>query len=75
MIGLEIGEDGKMKKRNVFWWGAAGLLLVASLCLLTGLLYRFLMNARAFNSRPLVLIHNPLNHEQVKVGELLPSSD
>jgi LysM repeat protein len=69
MIGLEIGEDGKMKKRNVFWWGAAGLLLVASLCLLTGLLYRFLMNARAFNSRPLVLIHNPLNHEQVKVGE------
>jgi LysM repeat protein len=50
-------------------WGVIGVLVVVGVCLLAGTLYYSSMKTRAFNSRPLVLIHNPVNHEQVMVGE------
>jgi LysM repeat protein len=46
--------------------GLIGLVLVCVLVL--GLAYSS-GRARAFNSRPLVLIHSPVNHDQVTVGE------
>jgi len=59
------------KRKNYFWWGLLGFLLLAVLCLVAYLLYSFWMDKRAFNSRPLVLIHSPYNHDQVRVGERL----
>ncbi len=57
------------KRRNYIWWGLLGFLLLAVLCVLAYLLYSFAMDRHAFNSRPLVLIHSPFNHDQVRVGE------
>jgi LysM repeat protein len=48
-----------------------GVLILASLCLLAGGLYTFPIRARALNSRPLVLIHNPLNRDEFKTGEMV----
>jgi len=46
--------------------GLIGLVLICVLAL--GLAYSS-GRARSFNSRPLVLIHDPFNHDQVSVGE------
>jgi LysM repeat protein len=48
-----------------------GVLILASLCLLAIGLYSFPERARALNSRPLVLIHNPLNRDEFKTGEMV----
>lgn len=58
-----------MNKANCSRWGA-GLVLVGLVlaCVLAfGLAYSS-GRARAFNSRPLVLIHNPVHHDQVTAG-------
>ncbi|HSR20566.1 MAG TPA: hypothetical protein VLL49_06595 [Anaerolineales bacterium] len=64
-----------MKKRRQLWVIAAAVVGLGVLCLGLGLggayVYSSLMRSRAFNSRPLVLIHNPQNREAVGVGERL----
>ena len=59
-----------MNKSNCSRWGfAGGLLGFIGLCVLvTGIVY-FSGRAKAYNSRPLVLIHSPINHDRVSVGE------
>lgn len=52
--------------RYGFW---IGLLALVLLCIAAGGLAYFQARARAFNSRPLVLIHAPVNHEQARVGD------
>ena len=42
--------------------------LIAFCVLVSGLVYSS-SRAKAFNSRPLVLIHSPIHHDQVIVGE------
>ncbi len=48
-----------------------GVLILASLCLLAAGLYSFPGRARALNSRPLVLIHSPLNRDEFKTGAMV----
>lgn len=59
--------------KTIRWWGAVGVLILSGLCLLAAGLYSLSMrmNARALNSRPLVLIHNPLNHDAINVGDIV----
>ncbi len=62
-----------MTKQRHLWKIAAGVGVLAVLCILVslaaGVVYFTSMQKRAFNSRPLVLIHSPRNHEQVPIGE------
>jgi LysM repeat protein len=58
-----------MKGRSLRWWGVAGLAGLAGLCLLAGVFYYFSVRVRTFYLRPLVLIHNPVNHDRVGIGE------
>ncbi|MBM3499083.1 MAG: LysM peptidoglycan-binding domain-containing protein [Armatimonadetes bacterium] len=59
-----------MKKRGCILWGAAaGLLALVALCLAAATLVYMQARNRALESQPLVLIHFPGNHEQVRVGE------
>ena len=59
-----------MNKANCSRWGLGLALigLVFACVLALGLAYSS-GRARAFNSRPLVLIHNPVHHDRVSVGE------
>ncbi|MBU2609567.1 MAG: hypothetical protein KJ606_01275, partial [Chloroflexi bacterium] len=60
-----------MKNKGCTRWGlwlTAGLALIA-LCIAASSLVYFQARARAFNNRPLVLIHAPVNHEQARVGD------
>ena len=61
-----------MKKPGCSRWGfVVGILVLIALCVLAlGIAYSS-GRAKAFNSRPLVLIHSPLNHDQALVGERL----
>lgn len=52
--------------RWVLWLGLPALVIF---CIVATSLVYFQARARAFNSRPLVLIHSPINHEQVRVGD------
>jgi LysM repeat protein len=45
------------------------LFVIALLCIIGIALFYFQGRAKAFNSRPLVLIHSPINHDLVRVGE------
>ena len=62
-----------MTKQRHLWKIAAGVGVLAVLCILVslaaGAVYFTSMQKRAFNSRPLVLIHSPRNQEQVPIGE------
>jgi hypothetical protein len=58
-----------MKGRSLRWWGVAGLVGLAGLCLLAGILYYFSARVRTFHSRPLVLIQKPFNRERIPAGE------
>jgi LysM repeat protein len=59
-----------MNKSNYLRWGLIlGLVgLIIACVLVLGLAYSS-GRARAFNSRPLVLIHSPVNHGQVTAGQ------
>ena len=57
--------------KNIRSCAIAGALIIVSLCLL-GVGFYFLslrVHMQAFNSRPLVIIHNPLNRDLIKVGD------
>ncbi|OGO14920.1 MAG: hypothetical protein A2Z14_16880 [Chloroflexi bacterium RBG_16_48_8] len=58
-----------MKKKSYFRWGVIGLFALLVVCLQVGAVYLFTYKGRAFDSRPLVLIHSPLQHEQVQSGD------
>lgn len=59
-----------MKKTGCTRWGLwGGLLGVALLCIVGISIYYFQARARAFNSRPLVLIHSPVHHDVVRNGD------
>ncbi|NTU55228.1 MAG: LysM peptidoglycan-binding domain-containing protein, partial [Anaerolineales bacterium] len=58
-----------MKNKSTLWWGCIGVLVLAGLCLLVFSIYYFSQRARAFFSHPLVLIHNPVNHDRVQAGD------
>ncbi len=55
-----------MNRKSCLWLGVLALVLV---CIAAAALIYFQARARAFNSRPLVLIHAPVNHEQMRVGD------
>ncbi|GAB4503520.1 MAG: hypothetical protein Fur0043_05120 [Anaerolineales bacterium] len=59
-----------MKNKGCLRWSVVlGSLALAVLCIAAISLAYFQARARAFHSRPLVLIHAPLNHDQARVGE------
>ncbi len=60
-----------MKDKSTLWWGCIGVLVLAGLCLLVFSIYYFSQRVRAFSSHPLVLIHNPVNHDRVQTGDEL----
>jgi hypothetical protein len=59
-----------MKKRGRLGWllgfGALGVMLLCAAAV--GVIY-WQVRARALSSRPLVMIHSPLNHDQAQLGE------
>lgn len=59
-----------MNTKGCVRWGLwLGLPALAMVCIVAASLAYFQARARAFNSRPLVLIHSPINHEQAWVGD------
>ena len=59
-----------MKNKGCMRWGLwLGLLALAFICILAAALTYFQSRASTFHSRPLVLIHSPVNHEQVRVSD------
>lgn len=59
-----------MKKNGCSRWGlCGGLFALALLCSVGISFFYFQGRAKAFNSRPLVLIHSPINHDRVEVGD------
>ncbi len=59
-----------MKKTGCSRWGLWGGLFVIALLLIVGFsLFYFQGRAKAFHSRPLVLIHAPMNHDRVGIGD------
>lgn len=59
-----------MKKIGCSRWGVlGGLFVIALLCIVGISLFYFQARAKAFNSRPLVLIHAPINHDLVGIGD------
>ena len=55
-----------MNKKSCLWMALFALIII---CIAGIALVYFQARARAFNSRPLVLIHSPINHEQFAPGE------
>ncbi len=55
-----------MNKKSCLWLGLFGLIII---CISGAALMYFQTRARSFNSRPLVLLHSPVNHTQVKSGD------
>lgn len=51
------------------WTVLLGMLALLLICIAAAGLVYFQARARAVNSRPLVLIHAPVNHDQVHVGD------
>ena len=62
---LRYREEADMNKKSCLWLGLFVLIIV---CIVGIALVYFQMRARAFNSRPLVLIHSPINHAQFQAG-------
>jgi hypothetical protein len=63
-------REGEMKKSRRGCWLGAGAVALALVCAAAvGVVY-WQSRATAFASRPLVLIHSPLNHERIN-GEQL----
>ncbi len=62
-----------MKKRSNIWWGVAiGFVIFLIACIASIFIYLYSSTRTSdFQSRPLVLIQNPLNRDQVNVGELV----
>jgi len=62
-----------MKKTSCLRWGLGiGILAIMLLCIAGVALIYFQRRSVSFNSRPLVLIHAPINHDNVMVGEGIP---
>ncbi len=62
-----------MKKKSCLRWGLGlGILAVALLCVAAIAVIYFQRRSVSFNSRPLVLIQQPFNHERILVGEGVP---
>ncbi len=58
-----------MKKSNIRLGIALGALILVGICVVIAILMYFPKRVQAVYSRPLVLIHNPVNNDQVAVGE------
>lgn len=58
-----------MKMTNRKFAIALGALLLIGICVAAAILLYFPKKARAFYSRPLVLIHDPLNREHITLGD------
>ncbi len=58
-----------MKKKNRKFGIAVGLLILSGVCIAAALLLYFPAKVRATFSRPLVLVHAPLNRQQISLGE------
>jgi hypothetical protein len=59
-----------MNTKGCVRWGLwLGLPALAIVCIVAASLVYFQARARAFNFRPLVLIHNPINREHIPMGE------
>ncbi len=59
-----------MKNKSCSRWVLPlGFLALVVLCVAAFALVYLQARARVFNSRPLVLIHSPVNHEQARVGD------
>ncbi len=55
-------------RRSRLWIVAAAVVAVVICLIIAGLIYSF-QRTRTFNTRPLVLIHKPLNRDEVELGE------
>lgn len=62
-------EVNKMKKSNRKIGIVFGILILIAICLLVAMLVYLSTRAQTVLSRPLVLIHNPLNQDIVEVGQ------
>lgn len=58
-----------MKKLNLKFILSLGTLLLIGICVILTIMLYFPQKARAVHSRPLVLIHEPLNREHITLGE------
>lgn len=59
-----------MRNKSCLRWSPLlGLLALLILCIAAISIVYFQARARAFNSRPLVLIYSPINHEQARIGD------
>ncbi len=58
-----------MKKANLKFLVAFGTLVLIGICVVVAIALYFPQKARAVHSRPLVLIHEPLNREHLTLGE------
>lgn len=58
-----------MKKANLKFLVVFGALVLVGICVLSAIALYFPQKARAVHSRPLVLIHEPLNREHLTLGE------
>ena len=58
-----------MKKSNIKFGIAFGALILVGICVIVAVMLYFPQRVQAVFSRPLVLIHNPINYDQIEVGE------
>lgn len=59
-----------MKNKNrSCWFGALFILVFLGICALAGQVVSMVARQNSLQSRPLVLIHSPVNHEQIVSGE------
>jgi len=58
-----------MEKRRSNTWLLIVPVVLITICMAAAALFYFWQRARAYNARPLVLIHNPLNRDEVATGE------
>jgi hypothetical protein len=58
-----------MNKANLKFFIALGALILIGICVVATIALYFPQKARAIYSRPLVLIHEPLNREHITLGE------
>ena len=56
------------ERRSRLWVLVVVIVAIAICLIIAALLYSF-QRTRTYNTRPLVLIHNPLNRDEVQVGE------
>lgn len=58
-----------MEKRRSKTWLLIVPVVLITICMAAAALFYFWQRARAYNARPLVLIHNPLNRDEVATGQ------